>query len=187
MLYLASKSPRRKELLGRITPDFKVLDVDVEEIPQPGESPDVYVLRVAMDKAAAAKKRTNDEDIVVAADTEVILDNNIIGKPTDEENAVSILGELSDRTHKVISVVIVHGKDALSVVTTNLVTFREISEQERRWYCKTCAPLDKAGAYGVQDAGAGFIDRLDGSYSSVMGLPLKETRQLLQQSGLKLK
>ena len=187
MLYLASKSPRRKELIGRITTDFKVLDVDVEEVPRSDETPEDYVIRVAHDKAVAAKKLVDDKDIVIAADTEVILDNSIIGKPLDEKDAVSILGRLSGRTHKVITVVTVHGMNETSIVTTNLVGFREISEEERRWYCKTCNPLDKAGAYGVQDAGAGFIDRLEGSYSSVMGLPVKETRQLLQQSGLKFK
>jgi septum formation protein len=187
MLYLASKSPRRRELISRITPDFKVLDVDVEEVPGSDETPEDYVLRVAHDKAVTAKKLVDDKDIVIAADTEVVLDDSIIGKPLDEEDAVSILGRLSGRTHKVITVVIAHGINELSIVTTNLVRFREITEEERRRYCETCVPLDKAGAYGVQDAGAGFIERLEGSYSSVMGLPIKETRQLLQQSGLKLK
>lgn len=187
MLYLASKSPRRRELISRITPDFDVLDIDVEEVPQLDESPENYVLRVARDKALAAKKMVDDEDIIVAADTEVVLNNKIIGKPTDEEDAVSTLGDLSGRTHEVITVVIAYRKEALSIVTKNFVRFREISEQERRWYCKTCVPLDKAGSYGVQDAGAGFIDRLEGNYSSVMGLPIKETRQLLQDSGMPLK
>ncbi len=187
MIFLASKSPRRKQLLSKITGDFETLDINVEEVPQPGEAPEDYVLRVAMDKANMAKRRTHEGDIVIAADTEVALNGTIMGKPANENDAIDMLGRLSGKSHEVISAVIILSDKLAYRINKSMVYFRQTTEQERQWYCKTYSPLDKAGAYGIQDGAAAFIDRFEGSYSGVMGLPLNETRQLLQQSGLMLK
>jgi len=186
MLYLASKSPRRKLLLSKITSTFRILDTDIEEIPNTNETPQEYIVRVARDKAYAARKLINDNELVMAADTEVILNGSILGKPADTSAAVSILEKLSNTTHEVITVVVILGDQLYQVVNTNRVTFRKTTEEERLWYCENFSPLDKAGAYGIQDAAAAFIDRFEGSYSGVMGLPLFDTRELLIKSGVPL-
>jgi len=186
MLYLASKSPRRKLLLSKITTAFKTLDIDIEEAPKANETPQEYIVRVARDKAFAAKKLIDDNSFIISADTEVVLNGSIIGKPADTSAAVSILEILSNTTHEVITVVVVLGDELYQVINTNRVTFRETTEEERKWYSNNSSLLDKAGAYGIQDAAAAFVDRFEGSYSGVMGLPLYDTRQLLVKSGVNL-
>ncbi|NNE37072.1 MAG: Maf family protein, partial [Gammaproteobacteria bacterium] len=121
---------------------------------------------------------------VIAADTEVVLNGTILGKPADMDDAMAMLGRLSGNTHLVISAVIIIGSKLVYHNNKSLVHFRKTTRQERQWYCDNFSPLDKAGAYGIQDAAAAFIDRFEGSYSGVMGLPLKQTRQLLQQAGI---
>ena len=186
MLYLASKSPRRQLLLSKITSNFRILNTDIEEIPKANETPHEYIVRVARDKAYAARKLINDNELVIAADTEVILNGSILGKPADTSAAVSILEKLSNTTHEVITVVVILGDELYQVINTNRVTFRKTTNEERLWYCDNFSPLDKAGAYGIQDAAAAFIDRFEGSYSGVMGLPLFDTRELLIKSGVPL-
>ena len=180
-LYLASKSPRRRHLLDRLGVRYEVLDVDVEEVPAAGESPEDYVRRVALDKAGAGSRLVGPDDSVLAADTEVILDGRILGKPADAADCIAMLGSLSGRSHEVYTAVALIGNGTRTLLSRNIVTFRVLTTEERQDYCETCRPLDKAGAYGIQDKGAGFIDRLEGSFSSVMGLPLKETEELLKK------
>jgi septum formation protein len=186
MLYLASKSPRRKLLLSKITSSFRILDTDIEEIPKTNETPQEYIVRVARDKAYAARKLISNNELVMAADTEVILNGSILGKPADTSAAISMLEKLSNTTHEVITVVIIIGDELYQVINTNRVTFRKTTKEERLWYCENFSPLDKAGAYGIQDAAAAFIDRFEGSYSGVMGLPLYDTHELLIKSGVSL-
>lgn len=186
MLYLASKSPRRKLLLSKITSSFRILDTDIEEIPKMNETPQEYIVRVARDKAYAARKLISNNKLVMAADTEVILNGSILGKPADTSAAISMLEKLSNTTHEVITVVIILGDELYQVINTNRVTFRKTTKEERLWYCENFSPLDKAGAYGIQDAAAAFIDRFEGSYSGVMGLPLYDTHELLIKSGVPL-
>ena len=185
-VFLASKSPRRRHLLDRLGIEYTPLDVDVEEAPADGEPPEAYVLRVATDKARAGRQLVG-EGAVLAADTEVILDGRIMGKPATLEECVAMLGSLSGRAHEVYTAVVLINRTSASILSRNTVWFRELPEAERREYCETCRPFDKAGGYGIQDKGAGFIDRLEGSFSSVMGLPLKETRELLGKAGVRRK
>jgi septum formation protein len=179
MLYLASKSPRRRHLLGQLGIEFEVLDVSIDEIPGQDESPAGYVRRIAEEKAAAGRQFAPPGAAVLAADTEVILDGRILGKPADMDGAVAMLQSLAGRDHEVYTAVVLLRPDMKLVLNKNRVWFREISRQECEDYCRTCRPLDKAGAYGIQDKGAGFIRRLEGSFSGVMGLPLAETKRLL--------
>lgn len=150
------------------------------------ETPQEYIVRVARDKAYAARKLISNNKLVMAADTEVILNGSILGKPADTSAAISMLEKLSNTTHEVITVVIILGDELYQVINTNRVTFRKTTKEERLWYCENFSPLDKAGAYGIQDAAAAFIDRFEGSYSGVMGLPLYDTYELLIKSGVSL-
>lgn len=150
------------------------------------ETPQEYIVRVARDKAYAARKLISNNKLVMAADTEVILNGSILGKPADTSAAISMLEKLSNTTHEVITVVIILGDELYQVINTNRVTFRKTTKEERLWYCENFSPLDKAGAYGIQDAAAAFIDRFEGSYSGVMGLPLYDTHELLIKSGVPL-
>jgi len=182
MLYLASKSPRRKELLQKLGVQFEVIDADIEEVPHLHESPEDYVQRIAIEKARAGSKLAPSKLPVLAADTEVIVDGKIFGKPADMQAAVAMLQELSGRMHEVYTAVALLDGEMKIALNKSRVWFRPLTVAECEHYCNTCKPLDKAGSYGVQDQGAGFIWRLEGSYSGVMGLPLSETRQLLQLS-----
>jgi septum formation protein len=178
-LYLASKSPRRKYLLQQLGVEFEVIETSIDETPMPGEAPEEYVRRIAVEKAKAGKQLAPADASVLAADTEVILDGRILGKPAGLDTAVSMLRSLAGRDHEVYTVVVLLRPDTKVVFNKNRVWFRDMSREECEDYCRTCRPLDKAGAYGIQDKGAGFIRRLEGSFSGVMGLPLTETRRLL--------
>ena len=183
MLYLASQSPRRRELLARLNVDFRVLDVAVVECRQPHESPADYVRRVALDKARAGLSAMPDA-LVLAADTEVVLDDEVFGKPRDARDAAGMLRRLSGRTHQVLSAVCLLSSgrkaDALSV---SEVTFAELDDAAIDAYVASGEPEGKAGAYAIQGAAQAFIAHLSGSYSGVMGLPLHETARLLAESG----
>lgn len=187
VLYLASASPRRRELLDQIGVAHEVRPVDLDESRQSGESPSEYVVRLARAKAEAAWDRfaRAEEHPVLAADTAVVLGDAILGKPRDQADALRMLGELSGRTHRVLTAVALRdGQGLRSHLNESRVTFRQLSSSEAKQYWDTGEPADKAGAYAVQGAAAVFIERIEGSYSGVMGLPLFETAELLRQAGI---
>ncbi len=181
MLYLASQSPRRRELLARLNVDFRVLDVAVVECRQPHESPADYVRRVAVDKARAGLSAMPDA-LVLAADTEVVLDDEVFGKPRDARDAAGMLRRLSGRTHRVLSAVCVASGDRIArALSVSEVTFASLDDGTIDAYVASGEPDGKAGAYAIQGAAQAFITHLSGSYSGVMGLPLHETARLLAE------
>lgn len=198
-IYLASRSPRRRELLRQIGVTFELIPLregagrsaDVDETPQAGERADNYVLRVAGDKALAAARIVAARRIiprpVLAADTTVVCDDEILGKPANADDAVVMLGRLAGRMHRVLTAVAVASEDRLETrVSESQVRFRVLDAAEIRRYVATGEPYDKAGAYAVQGQAAAFITRIDGSYSGIMGLPLAETAELLRSYGIAL-
>lgn len=189
-IYLASASPRRRELLEQIGIRYRLLSVEVPEIPEPGEAPEMYVLRVALEKARAGHDRlaADQPAPVMGADTAVVVDGEVLGKPRGREDALAMLCLLSGQTHQVMSAVALVDVDGTvhSRLSVNAVTFRRISDEEAEAYWETGEPLDKAGGYAIQGRAAMFIERLEGSYSAVMGLPLFETAELLSECGIKV-
>lgn len=186
MLYLASKSPRRAELLTRLGQRFGLLDLDVPEHRQPSEPAQEYVRRVAREKAGAGllKVLATPGAWVLGADTEVILDDDVFGKPRDAEDAAAMLRRLSGRTHQVISAVsLVSASREAQAVSVSEVTFMHLDEEDIAAYVATGEPMGKAGAYGIQGAAEQFVSHLSGSFSGVMGLPLYETARLLRLVG----
>ncbi len=186
-LVLASASPRRKELLDQIGVQFTVQVADICEAVKPAETAQAYVERLAIEKAQSAYSGCPSGTAVLGADTTVVLDGNIIGKPQNKADSIAILMSLSGKTHQVMtSVAIVSAEQTLSVVVETNVTFRTLSVEECDTYWNTGEPLDKAGSYGIQGFGAVFVDRIEGSYSAVVGLPLAETAELLQVIGVSI-
>ena len=185
MLYLASQSPRRRELLAQMGVVFETIDVDVPEVRGANESPHAYVERVAREKARAGLQIVAVRDsnaFVLGADTEVVLDDCVFGKPRDASDAVAMLRALSCRTHDVISVVCCAStKDERIAMCASAVTFAELDEVEIERYVATGETFGKAGSYAIQGRAAGFVAHLSGSYSGVMGLPLFETMRLLRE------
>lgn len=187
MLYLASKSPRRRDLLGRLGLPFGVLDLDIPEHRQPGEPAEDYVRRVAREKAGAGLLTVvgNPSAVVLGADTEVVLDDEVFGKPRDDADAAAMLRKLSGRSHRVISAVsLVSPAREVQGMSVSEVTFAELSDDQIIAYVATGEPTGKAGAYAIQGGAEMFITRLSGSYSGVMGLPLYETACLLREMDL---
>lgn len=187
-IYLASRSPRRAELLTQIGVRFAVVCADTDERVHPGESPEGYVERVALDKARAVDAGAMGFGglPVLAADTAVVLEERILGKPRDEADALAMLRALSGRAHRVLTgVALVAGGRTGYALSESRVRFRAIDEAELRGYWRTGEPRDKAGGYGIQGLGALFVAGLEGSYSGVMGLPLFETGRLLAQAGIR--
>jgi septum formation protein len=178
-LYLASKSPRRKQLLLQLGIEFDVVDVNIEEMPGPAEHAIDYVRRIAIEKALGCRLLTQPGPAILAADTEVILDGKILGKPANSDSAAEMLLSLSGREHLVQTAVVLLREQAEVLISTSRVWFKPLTRQECLKYINCCHPLDKAGAYGIQERAAGFIHRFEGSYSGVMGLPLVETAKLL--------
>lgn len=198
-IYLASKSPRRRELLQQVGVRFEVLELieepgshgAVSEIPFEQEVPDNYVVRVAREKAdsgwAAVLWRDLPRRPVLAADTTVTIDGQILGKPANHDEAMHMLQLLSGRTHQVLTAVAVRIEDQINeVLHRSDVRFAALSEKTMRAYCDLPEPFDKAGGYGVQGHAAQFIEHISGSHSGIMGLPLFETTRLLAQAGIKL-
>lgn len=187
-VYLASASPRRRELLGQIGVEFDVRVPDVDEDLGPGEPPADYVRRLAEAKAEAVWDSVcaaGAPGPVLAADTTVVLGERVLGKPLDAADALDMLEALSGRTHRVFTGVAVrHDAGIESLVSVSEVRFRATTATERRAYCATGEPFDKAGGYGIQGFGAVFVEHLSGSYSAVMGLPLCETALLLERVGV---
>ncbi len=188
-IYLASQSPRRRELLEQIGIGFRVLIPDVNEEALPREAPAAYVERIARLKAEAAWARVETRRMrrqpVLAADTAVILGRRILGKPRSRGEAVAMLQALSGRTHQVITAVALVFERKLKLARADSrVTFRRLSADEIAHYVQSGEPLDKAGAYAIQGIAATFISRIEGSYSGVVGLPLFETARLLKTFGV---
>ena len=198
-IYLASKSPRRRELLRQIGVEFELLMLrndtirgpDVPEDVVAGEDPRVYVARVANEKAAFAwnvvQQRRLTPRPVLAADTTVTIDGEILGKPANQEEAIAMLERLSGRTHQVLtSVAVHHTKLAEHVTQVSDVRFAKLSLASIKAYCATTEPYDKAGGYGIQGLAALFVEHIEGSHSGIMGLPLYETAILLRKAGIPL-
>ncbi|WP_194789022.1 Maf family protein [Pseudomonas sp. UFMG81] len=181
-LYLASGSPRRRELLTQIGVPFTVVSAPIDETPLPGEAPAAYVERLAQAKAVAGFAQTDGTGVVLGADTTVVLDDDILGKPEDREHFLAMLGDLSKREHQVLTAVaLTDGQRSISRCITTTVRFRAISFEEALRYWASGEPLDKAGGYAIQGLGAVFVSGIEGSYSAVVGLPLSETAELLEQ------
>jgi septum formation protein len=189
-LLLASGSPRRREMLTQIGVPFTTLSADIDETPLADETPAAYVLRLARGKAdAGLLQLANDPAYptacVLGADTAVVLDGRILGKPADEAEALAMLAALSNREHEVLTAVaVVHEERCETRTVISRVRFREIPEDEARRYWASGEPCDKAGGYGIQGLGAVFVENLSGSYSAVVGLPLCETAEILQRFGI---
>lgn len=184
-LLLASASPRRRELLQQVGICFATVAHNVDETPVNGEMATGYVERMAREKACCAASHAAPGHVVLGADTAVVLDGRILGKPRDREDAVETLLALSGRSHQVCSAVAVCGGGRTETrLSVTEVTFRPLSQDEAEAYWLTGEPTDKAGSYGIQGAGALFVARMEGSYSGVVGLPLYETAQLLGQFGI---
>jgi len=186
-LILASASPRRSELLKQIGIRHSIKSVDIDETPMPGELPLAYVERISAEKSAACLAILGDEDLpVLSADTSVVCDGLIMGKPENMQQAIAMLSTLSGRTHQVYSAVSLRGDRHWQAVNVSEVTFRPLSQAEIIAYWQTGEPCDKAGAYAIQGMGGVFVENIAGSFSGVMGLPLFETAQLLAQQGIKV-
>ncbi len=178
-IYLASRSPRRRELLDQIGIHYELVDVDIDESWNGEELPADYVCRIAKEKARAGKAQVDDNMPLLAADTAVVLDNIILGKAETLDTARDMLKRLSGKSHTVLSAVTLINDQERTLLSESRVTFKQLSEEEIDWYCETREPLGKAGGYAIQGNAGAFIERLEGSYSGVMGLPLYETSQLL--------
>ncbi|MCP8687889.1 Maf family protein [Marinobacterium sedimentorum] len=186
-LILASASPRRSELLTQIGVAFEVCAPHLPEQLLPGEAPQSYVRRLALEKAQAGFEQGGARCPALGSDTAVVCGDEILGKPGDEEDAVRMLLLLSGRRHQVMTgVALVDEHRAEARVVTTEVEFRVLDEAQCRRYWASGEPLDKAGAYAIQGLGAVFVTAINGSYSSVVGLPLAETAQLLTQFGVPL-
>ncbi|HEY4999039.1 MAG TPA: Maf family protein [Usitatibacter sp.] len=198
MIYLASRSPRRRELLAQIGVKFEPLlfregprqDADTDEAVRPDEQPDEYVRRVTRLKAEAAwqrivMRRGLHRQPVLAADTTVALGGEILGKPVDRDDAERILNLLSGTQHRVMTAVSIAFEERFEIAVSNsLVTFATLDPSRISAYVQSGEPFDKAGAYGIQGRAGAFIERIEGSYSGVMGLPLYETAELLRKFGI---
>ena len=185
LIYLASASPRRSALLDQIGVPHRVQAVDVDETAQGSEAPEQYVRRLAVLKAETLwqKLAAAQRHPVLGADTAVVLDREILGKPRDETDCMRMLRLLSGRTHHVFTAVALRASTCETRVNVSEVTFRRLADDEIRRYWRSGEPADKAGAYAVQGRAALFIERIAGSYSGIMGLPLFETGELLAEIG----
>lgn len=196
-IYLASKSPRRRELLRQIGVEYELLLLrdhsprgpEVSEEVLPGEEPRAYVERVTREKVDFAAKvmlmRRLPVRPVLAADTTVVIDGKILAKPADNAEAMDMLRLLSGRTHQVLTSIALHqDQNTTQLTQVSEVTFAPLTEEQMRAYCATSEPYDKAGGYGIQGLAAIFIERITGSYTGIMGLPLHETSKLLEQAGI---
>ncbi len=184
-LILASQSPRRRELLHQIgIDDFRILPAQGEERKDPALSPSALVMQLSRQKADEVAARCTAEDTILAADTVVVLDGTILGKPQDAADAARMLAALSGREHHVLTgVTLRRGDTVLSEYEETAVFFRPLTEEDIAWYVASGEPLDKAGAYGIQGLGARFVSRIEGDYSNVVGLPLCHLMQMLARLG----
>ena len=184
VICLASASPRRRDLLWQIGVPHKAVAANIAENPLPGESPHDYVERLALEKAMTVRNR-GERLPVLAADTAVVLEGAIYGKPVDRADALAMLGRLSGRVHQVLTAVALASERSVEVrVSATSVRLRDLTLAEREAYWQTGEPRDKAGAYAIQGFGSVLVESLTGSYSSVVGLPLAETAELLRTAGI---
>lgn len=186
VIILASNSPRRRELLRQIGVVFTTDPADVDERVLPDETPEGYAVRVSLDKARVAAARAGG-GMVIAADTIVVLDDDILGKPADERDAARMLARLSGRMHRVITgIAIIDAATGKNLTGTSVtrVWFRDLPGDEIQAYVKTGEPLDKAGAYGIQEKGALLVDKIEGCYFNVVGLPLSLLGKMLEAFGI---
>ena len=189
-LVLASASPRRKELLANLGVAFTCDPASIDETPARGEEAALYVARMAQEKAAVVSSRHSERPtIVLGADTSVVLDGQILGKPESADDARTMLRALSGRSHSVMTAIAIDGSTSLSMaeksrVIVTTVTFASLDDGAIEAYLETDEPWDKAGAYGIQGIAGAFVTRIEGSYSNVVGLPLAETRSFLYASGI---
>ncbi len=180
-LILASGSPRRKLLLEQLGISFEIDPPDVDESVVTGEAPEAYVTRLSALKAQTVAANQDSEAVILAADTTVVLQGNILGKPESKEHGLQMLKELSGTRHDVLTGVSIFSVSRIETFWVRTeVAFRHLGEKEIAWYWETGEPQDKAGAYGLQGAGAAFVETLKGSYSNVIGLPLSETVSILR-------
>jgi septum formation protein len=187
MIYLASHSPRRRELLEQIQVHYQPLAIRVDETRYAQEVPQEYVTRLALTKAKTGRLVAPTNAPVLSADTIVVCQGQILGKPVNEVDAQQMLKQLSGTSHQVMTAVAIVTTIQESVcLNLSQVYFRSLSDQEIAAYVATHEPLDKAGSYAIQGVASIFIERIEGSYSGVMGLPLYETAQLLAQVGIKI-
>ncbi|MGZ4969579.1 MAG: Maf family protein [Methylobacter sp.] len=185
-IILASASPRRKELLDQIKVAYRVYPVDLDETPLTNEMPLDYVQRMAAEKSAACVAQLGGSLPVLAADTAVVMEGLIMGKPKDRDDALSMLMRLSGKMHRVYSAVSLRGREHGQAVSITEVTFRSLTECEIEAYWQSGEPADKAGSYAIQGLGGVFVESINGSFSGVVGLPLFETAELLSRQGIGL-
>ena len=186
-IILASASSRRAELLLQLGLKFEVKPADIDESVHAGETDADYVQRMALEKGEEVRQCCHPEDVVISADTVVCIDQQILGKPKNEENAIQMLTSLSGCVHTVLTAVVVSQSEYLGYsLSKSMVTFRALSQDEIKRYWQTGEPQDKAGAYAIQGLGAMFVKNLQGSFSGVMGLPIYETAQLLKRARVSL-
>lgn len=187
-IILASNSPRRRELLTQIGLTFAVAPADADESVLPGEAPEAYAVRVALDKARIAAERAG-EGIVIAADTIVVIGDSILGKPADVRDAERMLMSLAGKEHRVVTALAVIDSASsrrLTRISVTKVWFRDLTVREIAAYVATGEPMDKAGAYGIQERGALLVERIEGCYSNVVGLPLSLLGEMLREFGVYL-
>jgi len=185
-IILASNSPRRRDLLRQIGLDFSTDPADVDERVLPGEKPDVYAIRVALDKARVAARRTGNA-IIIAADTVVVMDDSILGKPNGPEDAKRMLTLLSGKMHRVLTGLVIMetaSRKTISKTSVTKVWFRNLSGHEIEAYVASGEPLDKAGAYGIQEKGAILVSQVEGCFYNVVGLPIALLGELLHEFGV---
>ena len=188
-IILASASPRRQELIGRLIPDFKVMTDNSPEEVIMGEKPEETVKRLAKQKAENIAKEITDDAVVIAADTMVALDGQVLGKPCDEKEAYNMLKMLSGNMHQVytgVAVIDTKSGKIINEYETTGVKFRTLLDEEIKAYIKSGEPMDKAGAYGIQELGALFIQGIEGDYFNVVGLPLCRLGRILKEMGIDL-
>jgi septum formation protein len=186
-LLLASASPRRAEILERMGVRFQTVPQAVDEQAQPDETPEVFVFRLALDKARAGRAGLagDGQTPVLGADTAVVVDDTLLGKPADRQDAMDMLEQLSGRTHRVLTAIaMVDDQRELTRLSMSMVTLRSLTAFEREAYWRSGEPVDKAGGYAIQGRGGVFVEQLEGSYSGVMGLPMVETHDLLSEFGI---
>ena len=187
LIYLASRSPRRCELLEQMGVKYETISIEIDEAPRRGEAPEVYVLRMALEKARAGLMLADGVLPVLGADTSVVIKGKILGKPKNKADGLAMLASLSGCHHQVLTAVALVGLDLEATrMSVSHVSFRDLNDAEREAYWATGEPADKAGSYAVQGYAAAFIDHLEGSFSGVMGLPLFETAELLKEFGVNI-
>lgn len=181
-IVLASKSPRRKELLRLLDLDFQIITADIDETMDPSLPVTDEVARLSYDKAAAIKPQVSDDTIIISADTIVELDGKIMGKPKDKNDAFNMLKNLSGNTHNVLSgITVMQGEKNISKTVITEVHFRTLTDEEINAYIDTNEPMDKAGAYGIQGRGSKFVEKINGDYFNVVGLPICTLSLMLKE------